>query len=40
MAKVYEHNFDTPVFKGSIKINTGLFIGGEFRSAVDGGEVE
>ncbi|XP_006457432.1 hypothetical protein AGABI2DRAFT_212840 [Agaricus bisporus var. bisporus H97] len=37
MPQTYTHTFDTPVYKGSVTINTGLFIGGQWVDPVDGG---
>ncbi|KAF7760325.1 hypothetical protein Agabi119p4_11001 [Agaricus bisporus var. burnettii] len=38
MPQTYTHTFDTPVYKGSVTINTGLFIGGQWVDPVDGGD--
>ncbi|KAF9461882.1 aldehyde dehydrogenase [Collybia nuda] len=35
MAKSYTHHFDTPLYKGTISINTRLFINGEWVDPVD-----
>ena len=33
MPSIFTHELDTPVYKGTVSINTGLFINGQF---VDG----
>ncbi|KAF9563465.1 aldehyde dehydrogenase [Agrocybe pediades] len=40
MPGTYTHNFDTPAYKGSVTVNTGLFIGGKWVDPVQGGSVE
>ncbi|KAH8111178.1 NAD-dependent aldehyde dehydrogenase [Phellopilus nigrolimitatus] len=36
MPQTFTHEFVTPVYKGKITINTGLYIGGKFVDGVDG----
>ncbi|EKM77497.1 hypothetical protein AGABI1DRAFT_115102 [Agaricus bisporus var. burnettii JB137-S8] len=38
MPQTYTHTFDTPVYKGSVTFNTGLFIDGQWVDPVDGGD--
>ncbi|KAF9445252.1 aldehyde dehydrogenase [Macrolepiota fuliginosa MF-IS2] len=40
MTKTYTHNFDTPMFKGKVTINTGLYINGKWVDPVEGGAIE
>ena len=40
MATPFEYTFDTPVYKGTLKLNTGLFIGGNWVQPVEGGKIE
>ena len=40
MPTVYTHNFDTPLFKGTGKVNTGLFINGEFVDSLSKETIE
>ncbi|KAF9445644.1 aldehyde dehydrogenase [Macrolepiota fuliginosa MF-IS2] len=40
MPKTYTHHFDTPTFKGSITVNTGLYINGKWVDPVEGGTVD
>ncbi|KAI0341987.1 aldehyde dehydrogenase [Trametopsis cervina] len=35
MSTVYTHSFDSPVYTGTVTVNTGLFIGGKFVDSVD-----
>ncbi|KAF9053883.1 aldehyde dehydrogenase [Hymenopellis radicata] len=35
MPTTFTHKFDTPTFKGTVSINTGLFIGGKFVDPVE-----
>ncbi|KXN86252.1 Aldehyde dehydrogenase [Leucoagaricus sp. SymC.cos] len=39
MPATYTHNFDTPVYKGSVTINTGLFINGKWVDPVEKGDL-
>ena len=36
MPNVFEYEFNTEQFKGKVKFNTGLYIGGKFVDGVDG----
>ncbi|EKM81449.1 hypothetical protein AGABI1DRAFT_36322 [Agaricus bisporus var. burnettii JB137-S8] len=38
MPQAYTHTFDTPLYKGSVTINIGLFIDGKWVDPVDGGD--
>lgn len=40
MPEVFTHKFDTPVYKGTVEIPTGLFIDGKFVDGGDGGHIE
>ena len=40
MPKEFTYNFDTELYKGSITLNTGLFIDGEFVEPVEGEYIE
>lgn len=40
MPKVYTHNFDTPLFKGKVSVNTGLFINNEWVEPADKTPIE
>lgn len=40
MPSTFTHNFDTPAFKGSTTLNTGLFINGQWVDPVDNGTIE
>ncbi|KAF9451002.1 aldehyde dehydrogenase [Macrolepiota fuliginosa MF-IS2] len=40
MTKTYTHNFDTAVFKGSITVNTGLYINGKWVDPVESGTID
>lgn len=40
MPATFTHKFDTPVFKGTVSIPTGIFINGEFVDGSDGGHIE
>ncbi|KAF5346485.1 hypothetical protein D9756_010093 [Leucocoprinus leucothites] len=39
MVKTYTHEFNTPLYKGSVTLKTGLFINGEWVDPVDGGDL-
>lgn len=36
----WTHNFATGLYKGSVTVNTGLFINGQFVDPVDGETIE
>lgn len=40
MTRSYTHHFDTPVYKGDVLFNTGLFINNEFVNSVSGETIE
>ncbi|KAL0959101.1 hypothetical protein HGRIS_014399 [Hohenbuehelia grisea] len=40
MSKSFTHQFDTPAYKGTATIETGLFIDGKWVAPVEGGELE
>lgn len=40
MTNSFEYVFDTPVYKGTVSFNTGLFIGGEWHEPVEGGKID
>jgi aldehyde dehydrogenase (NAD+) len=40
MADVFEHKFDTPLFKGTTKVHTGLFIDGKWVEPVEKAKIE
>ncbi|KAI0812785.1 aldehyde dehydrogenase [Irpex lacteus] len=40
MASLYTHVFDTPVYKGTVSVNTGLFIDGKFVEPVHKQSIE
>lgn len=40
MPEVFTHKFDTPVFKGTVEIPTGIFIDGKFVDGSEGGFIE
>ncbi|TFK26069.1 indole-3-acetaldehyde dehydrogenase [Coprinopsis marcescibilis] len=40
MAATYTHTFDTPAYKGSATVHTGLFIDNEWVAPAEGGEIE
>ncbi|KAH9475743.1 Aldehyde dehydrogenase [Psilocybe cubensis] len=40
MSGTYTHHFDSPTFKGTSTIHTGLFIGGKWVDPVEGGTIE
>ncbi|KAK0235389.1 aldehyde dehydrogenase [Armillaria nabsnona] len=40
MTQVFTHTFDTPTFKGTAQVNTGLFINGKFVDPIEGGSIE
>ena len=35
MPQTFTHKFDTPVYKGTISVNTGLYINGQFVDPVE-----
>lgn len=37
MPGTFSHTFETPAYKGKTTLNTGLFIGGKFVDAIEGG---
>ncbi|KAF9261037.1 aldehyde dehydrogenase [Marasmius fiardii PR-910] len=39
MASTYTHHFDTPTYKASVALNTGLFINGQWVDPIDNGEM-
>ncbi|KAK7458161.1 hypothetical protein VKT23_010069 [Stygiomarasmius scandens] len=40
MSRLFELHLDKPLFKGTISINTGLYVNGEFINATDGGTID
>lgn len=40
MPGTFSHQFDTATYKGAAKVNTGLFINGQFVDSVDGATFE
>ena len=40
MPVVYTKTFDTPLFKGAVSVNTGLFINDDFADSVEGDTIE
>ena len=40
MPSTFNHTFDTALYKGSVSINTGLFINGKFVDPVDNETIE
>jgi len=40
MSRLFELHLDKSLFKGTISINTGLYVNGEFINATDGGTIE
>lgn len=40
MTAVYTHKFETPIYKGDVSLNTGLFINNEFVDSVSGETIE
>ncbi|KAF5374155.1 hypothetical protein D9615_008809 [Tricholomella constricta] len=40
MPKTFTHTFDTPAFKGTATVNTGLFIGGKWVDPVDPASID
>ncbi|KIL58093.1 hypothetical protein M378DRAFT_15832 [Amanita muscaria Koide BX008] len=40
MPSTYSHHFDTPVFKGAVTINTGLYINGQWVDPVEGDTID
>ena len=40
MTHTFTRDFDTPVFKGKVSVNTGLLIGGEWIDSVDKQTIE
>ncbi|GJE89226.1 aldehyde dehydrogenase family protein [Phanerochaete sordida] len=40
MPETFVHKFDTPVFKGTVEIPTGIFINGKFVDGSDGGKID
>ncbi|KAM6494578.1 aldehyde dehydrogenase [Amanita muscaria] len=40
MPSTYTHHFDTPVFKGDVTINTGLFINGQWVDPIEGDSID
>ncbi|KAK0450315.1 aldehyde dehydrogenase [Desarmillaria tabescens] len=40
MSQTFTYDFDTPTFKGTTKVNTGLFINGKFVDPAEGGSIE
>jgi len=40
MPSIFTHEFDTPVYKGKVSINTGLFINGQFVDGSDKTTIE
>lgn len=40
MPETYVHKFDTPVYKGTVEIPTGIFIDGKFSDGGDSSFIE
>ena len=40
MAATFSTTIDSETFKGTVSVNTGLFIGGEFVEAIKQGTIE
>jgi aldehyde dehydrogenase (NAD+) len=40
MPETFKHTFDTPVYKGTVEIPTGIFIDGKFIDGAEGGYIE
>ena len=40
MPSVFTRQFDTPLYKGSVSVNTGLFINGQFVDPIDKETIE
>jgi aldehyde dehydrogenase (NAD+) len=40
MPAVFTYQFDSSLFKGTVNVNTGLFINGQFVDSVDGATFE
>lgn len=40
MPSSFTHQFDTALYKGSVTVNTGLFINGEYVDSIDGETIE
>ncbi|KAG7441437.1 aldehyde dehydrogenase [Guyanagaster necrorhizus] len=40
MSQTFSYDFDTPTFKGTTKVHTGLFINGKFVAPAEGGSIE
>lgn len=40
MPGTFTHQFDTALYKGSVTVNTGLFIGGQFVDPIDKETIE
>ncbi|ESK94761.1 aldehyde dehydrogenase [Moniliophthora roreri MCA 2997] len=38
--KIFKQEINTTLYKGTVSVNTGLFIGGEFVNPVDGGTID
>ena len=40
MPETFVHKFDTPVFKGTVEVPTGIYIDGKWRDGENGGLIE
>ena len=40
MPSTFTHEFDTPVYKGKVSFNTGIFINGQFVDGSDDKTIE
>ena len=40
MPQTFTHQIDSPLYKGKVSLNTGLFINGQFVDSVDGETLE
>ncbi|KAK0443708.1 aldehyde dehydrogenase [Desarmillaria tabescens] len=38
-SQIFSYNFDTPTFRGTTKVHTGLFINGKFVDPIEGGSI-
>lgn len=39
-SQIFTYNFDTPTFKGTTKVHTGLFINGKFVDSIEGSSID
>ncbi|KAI0695524.1 putative 1-pyrroline-5-carboxylate dehydrogenase [Cytidiella melzeri] len=40
MANIFEHRLDSPIYQGTVKVNTSLFIDGKFVESIDKGTID